>query len=117
MATEHFRAHTERAGDDTVMRLDGELDMSGTFVLEPKLDELAAESVDGDVLFDLRGVTFIDSTGLAALVGAHERLRDAGVPTRFVRGSDDVQRIFAVSGFDGVLDFVDPPPDDVHPVT
>src|SRR4051812_25662914 len=105
MATEHFRAHTARAGENTVMRLDGELDMSGTFVLEPKLDELAADSVDGDVLFDLRGVTFIDSTGLAALVGAHERLRDAGVPTRFVRGSDDVQKVFEVSGFDGVLDF------------
>ena len=109
MATDHFRAHTEREGDATVMRLDGELDMSGTFVLEPKLDELAAESVDGDVLFDLRGVTFIDSTGLAALIGAHERLQEAGVPTRFVRGTDDVQRVFEMAGFDGVLDFVDPP--------
>jgi anti-anti-sigma factor len=117
MAIHHFRAHTERDGDDTVMRLDGELDMSGTFVLEPKLDELAAENVDGDVLFDLRGVTFIDSTGLAALVGAHERLQGAGVPTRFVRGSDDVQRVFAVAGFDDVLDFIDAPPNDVPPVT
>jgi anti-anti-sigma factor len=117
MATDHFRAHTARDGADTVMRLDGELDMSGMFVLEPKLDELAAESVDGDVLFDLRGITFIDSTGLAALIGAHERLQGAGVPTRFVRGSDDVQRVFAIAGFDEVLDFVDPPPEDVHPVT
>jgi anti-anti-sigma factor len=105
---DHFSARTERDGDDTVMRLDGDLDMSGTFVLEPKLDELSADAVDGSVLFDLRGVTFIDSTGMAALVGAHERLQDAGVPTRFVRGSDDVQRVFAVAGYDGVLDFVDP---------
>ena len=117
MAIDHFHARTERDGEDTVMRLDGELDMSGTFVLEPKLDELAAESLDGDVLFDLRGITFIDSTGLAALIGAHERLNQAGVPTRFVRGSDDVQRVLAVAGFDEVLEFVDPPPDDVHPVT
>jgi anti-anti-sigma factor len=112
MPSDHFQARTEKAGEDTVMRLDGELDMSGTFVLEPKLDELAAENVDGDVLFDLRGVTFIDSTGLAALVGAHERLRDAGVPTRFVRGSDDVQRVFSVAGFDDVLDFIEAPTDD-----
>jgi anti-sigma B factor antagonist len=109
MALDHFRARTERNGDDTVMRLEGELDMSGTFVLEPKLDEITADVVDGDVLFDLTGVTFIDSTGLGALVGAHERLRDAGVPTRFVRGSDEIQRVFEVAGFDGVLDFVDPP--------
>jgi anti-sigma B factor antagonist len=117
MAINRFRAQTQRDGADTVMRLDGDLDMSGTFVLEPKLDAIAADSVEGDVLFDLRGVTFIDSTGLAALVGAHERLQNAGVPTRFVRGSDDVQRVFAVAGFDDVLEFVDPPPDDVHPVT
>jgi anti-anti-sigma factor len=109
MAMEHFSAHTERDGEDTVMKLDGELDMSGTFVLEPKLDALAPDSVDGDVLFDLRGITFIDSTGLAALIGAHERLQEAGVPTRFVRGTDDVQRVFEMAGFDGVLDFVDPP--------
>jgi anti-anti-sigma factor len=115
MTRDHFQAHTEKDGAATVMRLDGELDMSGTFVLEPKLDELAAESVEGDVLFDLRGVTFIDSTGLAALVGAHERLRDAGVPTRFVRGSDDVQRVFSVAGFDDVLDFVEPPPGEPQP--
>jgi anti-anti-sigma factor len=111
MAFEHFTARTERDGDDTIMRLDGELDMSGTFVLEPQLDKLAAETMEGDVLFDLRGVEFIDSTGLAALVGANERLRDAGVRTRFVRGSDDVQRVFQIAGFDEVLEFVDPQPD------
>src|SRR4051812_10790493 len=112
MALDHFRARTARAGDDTVMRLDGQLDMSGTFVLEPQLDRIAAEDIDGDLLIDLRGVTFIDSSGLAALVGAHERLRDRGVATRFVRGPDEVQRVFELSGFDVVLDFVEAPADE-----
>lgn len=106
---EHFNARTEQSEKEAVMRLDGELDMSGTFVLEPQLDKLAAHPPEREVLFDLRGLTFIDSTGLAALVGAHERLQDAGVRTRFVRGTDDVQRIFSVSGFDDVLDFTDAP--------
>jgi anti-sigma B factor antagonist len=114
MALHPFKASTERAGENTVMRLDGELDMSGTFVLEPQLDRIAAEEVDGDLLIDLRGVTFIDSSGLAALVGAHERLRDRGVPTRFVRGRDEVQRIFEVAGYDVMLEFVEPPPDHEH---
>jgi anti-anti-sigma factor len=108
MPLHRFQARTEQDGDDTVVRLDGELDMSGTFVLEPQLDRLDADALPGDVLFDLRGVTFIDSTGLAALIGAHERLRDSGVATRFVRGPDQVQRVFAVAGFDDVLDFVEP---------
>lgn len=83
--------------------------MAGTFRLEPKLDAIVADPPSNEVLFDLRGLDFVDSTGLAALIGAHERLRDAGVRTRFVRGSDDVQRVFTVAGFDGVLDFTDEP--------
>ena len=109
MKPEHFSAETEHDDRATVMRLDGELDMSGTFVLEPQLDRLTAEPPKREVLFDLRGLTFIDSTGLSVLIGAHERLREAGVRTRFLRGSDDVQRIFTVAGFDDVLDFTDAP--------
>jgi anti-anti-sigma factor len=106
-APEHFTVATERAGEATAVRLDGELDMAGTFVLEPRLDELVADPPEGGVVVDLRGLSFIDSTGLAALIGAHERLEHAGVPTRFVRGSDDVQRIFELAGFEGVLPFTD----------
>ena len=104
---DHFSVDTEREGPATAVRLRGELDMAGTFVLEPRLDDIVAEPPPGGVVFDLRDLSFVDSTGLSVLVGAYERLHAAGVPTRFVRGSDDVQRIFAVAGFDGVLPFVD----------
>jgi anti-sigma B factor antagonist len=104
---DHFSVATERDGRATAVRLHGELDMAGTFLLEPRLDELVADPPEGGVLFDLRDLSFVDSTGLAVLVGAHERLNGAGVTTRFRRGSDDVQRIFALAGFEGVLPFVD----------
>jgi anti-anti-sigma factor len=104
---EHFSVATADEGRARVVRLAGELDMAGTFLLEPRLDELAAERPAGGVVFDLRGLTFVDSTGLATLVGGYQRLTDAGVPCRFLRGSDDVQRIFTVAGFDDVLPFED----------
>ena len=107
VAPERFSVDTERAGPTTTVRLSGELDMSGTFVLEPQLDDLVADPPDGAVVFDLRELRFIDSSGLAALIGAHERLDGAGVPTRFRRGPDDVQRIFALAGFEGLLPFTD----------
>jgi anti-sigma B factor antagonist len=104
---DHFSVDTEREGPATAVRLRGELDMAGTFLLEPRLDDIVADPPAGGVVFDLRDLSFIDSTGLSVLVGAYERLSGASVPTRFVRGSDDVQRIFAVAGFDGVLPFTD----------
>jgi anti-sigma B factor antagonist len=107
---EHFSATVTANGGGTVMTLAGELDMQGTFVLEPRLDALVAE-VPAAVTFDLRGLTFVDSTGLAALIGGYQRLEESGVRSRFLRGSDDIQRIFTIAGFDGVLPFEDPPED------
>jgi anti-sigma B factor antagonist len=105
----NFRVETLPHGDATAVVLDGELDMAGTFVLEPRLDELVAAPPAGGVVFDLRGLSFVDSTGLATLVSCHQRLEQAGIPTRFYRGPDDVQRVFVVSGFDDVLPFADAP--------
>ena len=107
---EHFTATTTAAGGRTVMTLAGELDMAGTIVFEPRLDAALADAPE-DVTFDLRGLTFVDSTGLAALLGGYQRLEQSGARSRFLRGSDDVQRIFTIAGFDGILPFVDAPPD------
>jgi anti-anti-sigma factor len=121
--SEHFSATTqrvERSGDEgaarggsvTIVALHGELDMAGTFLLEPRLDDLVAARPPPDaVVFDLRGLTFVDSTGLAILVDGHRRLEEAGVDTRFLRGSDDVQRVFTVAGFDGILPFEEVAPE------
>ena len=106
---EHFTVATEPDGEDAVVRLSGELDMAGAFLLEPRLDAIAAQPPRGGVVFDLRGLTFVDSTGIATLMAGQQRLADGGVPTRFYRGSDDVQRIFAVAGVDELLPFEDAP--------
>jgi anti-sigma B factor antagonist len=107
---EHFTATTFANGEGIVMTLAGELDMQGTFVFEPRLDALVADAPEA-VTFDLRGLTFVDSTGLAALIVGYQRLEESGVRSRFLRGSDDVQRIFTIAGFDGVLPFEDAPAD------
>ncbi|HEX4691355.1 MAG TPA: STAS domain-containing protein [Solirubrobacteraceae bacterium] len=107
---EHFTATTFANGEGIVMTLAGELDMKGTFVFEPRLDALVADAPEA-VTFDLRGLTFVDSTGLAALIAGYQRLEESGVRSRFLRGSDDVQRIFTIAGFDGVLPFEDAPAD------
>jgi anti-sigma B factor antagonist len=107
---EHFSATVTANGGGVVVALAGELDMQGSFLLEPRLDAVVAD-VPEAVTFDLRGLTFVDSTGLAALIGGYQRLEESGVRSRFLRGSDDIQRIFTIAGFDGVLPFEDPPED------
>jgi anti-sigma B factor antagonist len=93
-----------RDGTGCTLRLAGELDMAGV----PSL-EAAAGRVWGEVstlTVDLSELSFIDSTGLAAIVHlsglcARHRCRFQIVP-----GPDAVQRLFELTGLDGVLPFV-----------
>lgn len=47
---------------------------------------------------DLGGVTFLDSTGLSALVYAHQRARDEGIPFAVTDPQPQVRRLLDVTG-------------------
>ena len=66
----------QREGDDAVVRLAGELDISTS----PDLQDTLAELTDKPrrVAVDLSDLEFMDSTGLAALLGAHKALDEQG---------------------------------------
>jgi anti-sigma B factor antagonist len=63
-----------RTTDLPSLRLAGEIDITRTRELTETLNELVG-STDGAALIDVSGVTFMDSTGLGALVKTNERLR------------------------------------------
>jgi anti-anti-sigma factor len=62
------------------------------------------------VVLDLRGVTFMDSSGLGLIVESNQRARRGGF--RFalaVGGASDVHRILEMSGLTKVLEFAEDP--------
>lgn len=87
----------------TRVSLSGELDMLSASCLG---DALAAARGSVAVILDLSQLTFMDSSGLHAILTARNRLSEAGCRLVILRGSHQVQRVFEVSGVDGVLEFV-----------
>ena len=82
-----------------VLRLTGEVDV----YTAPQLRERVIELVDGGtqhVLADLCEVTFLDSTGLGALIGGLKRLRARDGSLTLVIGADRIRRIFRITGLD-----------------
>lgn len=76
----------------------GEVDLQTAPVLRQTLSDAAAQGTDGDVIVDLDGVGFLDSTGLNALLGARAALRRDDRQLRVVKASSRVQRVFEVAG-------------------
>lgn len=100
---------TENGPDETVrLSLTGELDISSAPRLEDELVQVEAARPPA-IMLDLRGLEFMDSTGLRTIVAADARAREQGRRLTIVRGPDAVQRIFSVTKLDERLEIVDDP--------
>jgi anti-anti-sigma factor len=91
-------AVAESRYDSTVcLRLRGELDMATRSHVESAL--IRAEDSDAMVIeLDFGGLTFMDSSGVHVAVDARQRAREKGHTLVLLKGSKEVQRIFALTG-------------------
>jgi len=84
----------------------GELDLATVPTLDACLVELR-EAGFRELIVDLGRLEFIDSTGLRLLLQYDAEARQDGFHFCLTRGPRAVQRVFELSGADGLLTFTD----------
>src|SRR5947209_2758608 len=95
--------------DEAVMvAFKGELDISRAEEVERKLERIESEGPPL-VVFDLRGLDFLDSTGLRLILGADSRARRDGRRIVIVPGPEKVHRVFRITLLDRRLEFAESP--------
>jgi anti-sigma B factor antagonist len=90
---------TQDDGDDLVVRVDGELDLSTSPQLSAALTE-AGGGTATSITLDLSGVTFIDSSALRVLVLSGRALSQDGCELRIGARSEMVARVLAMTNLD-----------------
>jgi anti-sigma B factor antagonist len=89
-------------GAATVIEATGRLDM----VAAPQLKALVQSAVtkgQTPVVIDLSGVTFMDSTGLAALISGLRVTRQAGSDLRIAGAASQVLSVLQMTGIDRII--------------
>ncbi len=87
--------------------LAGEADLLGA----PRLQAAFTDACSGEpklIVLDLKNLTFIDSSGLHALVAGHQLCRTHGHDLKIIPGPANVQRLFELTGMNDLLPFGDP---------
>ena len=87
--------HPEREVVRVVPR--GELDLATTPELEEQLHELRRSGFE-HVVLDMRGLTFIDSSGIRAILAENEFAQTSGRDFSLLSGPPAVQRALEVCG-------------------
>ena len=86
----------------SLVRLSGELDCASAPTLEGHLQRLLGGNADR-VIVDLDDLTFIDSTGLNALLAATRRSHGSRDQLRIIEPVGQVARVFRLANLDQVL--------------
>jgi anti-sigma B factor antagonist len=91
-----------RQGRTLEVSLTGELDQRVARRLVNQLERFIEQGVRV-IRVDLRGVSFLDSAGVKALLCCMRRLRAAGGRLLLIRPSQAVRKVFAALGLDSFL--------------
>ena len=87
-----------REGTSVELTLNGDLDLHGTGQLRAGIEAALALGAVEAVEVDLRGVTFIDSSGLQAVLNGRAAVHAADLEFRIVGVSPTVERVADIAG-------------------
>jgi anti-anti-sigma factor len=108
-ATEVLEIAVSESGGVRLLRLTGELDLAAVDQFE-RLLTADHTSEAATFVLDMRELTFIDSSGLRALIMADQRVRDQGGRFVVVRGPEPVNEVLEMTGVARRIELVDEPP-------
>jgi anti-sigma B factor antagonist len=92
----------------------GEVDLATADTLEGRIVDLLEDGGCERAVVDLRAVTFIDSSGIRAILNAHRRARASGRSISILLGSPAIRRKFEIVGVTDYLE-IEPDPSDGTP--
>jgi anti-anti-sigma factor len=88
---------TKRSGSKAIVHVKGDLDAFSAPSLEAEVVHLIAGNAT-DVVFDLSGTGFLDSSGLRALLVAERSVLDNGGTMSLRAPSEAVRRLLEITG-------------------
>lgn len=97
-----FTVRESAVDGQSVLEVAGEVDMHTAAELRDRIHE-AIDAGERPVILDLSPLSFIDSTGLGALVSGLNHANAAEVPLRIVCPSERLLKLFRITGLHEVF--------------
>lgn len=93
-------------GQALLATLTGELDLHSSPEFKEKVSTLFNSHPQLKYLIiNVKGVSFIDSSGLGVILGRYKELKDRGGKLFFVQANPQIRRILKLSGFQKISEF------------
>ena len=99
----YFDCTSEQVNDTVVVTPSGEIDRDTAAEFRAALEQAVAQAGRGPVAVELSRVTFMDSSGVGALLAAHRLADSAGATLRARNPTPTVRTVLDVTNVSGLL--------------
>lgn len=84
--------------ENLIIKFKGELDHHTTEKAREKIDKWYFEKRKRNIIFDLRELNFMDSSGIGLMMGRYKTCKENGGEVFIVNSSSNIERILRMSG-------------------
>jgi stage II sporulation protein AA (anti-sigma F factor antagonist) len=93
----------KRAPNAVIVKIDGEIDAETAREMRRSIDVEYDEVGARDLIFDMKDVTFMDSSGIGMIIGRFKRVSAIGGSVKIVGADKNVRRIIELSGLGRIV--------------
>ena len=101
-----MQINCEETGGVSIFRMEGDIDINTSPDIKKSFDKIVSDKKD-KIVINLKGVNYVDSSGLATLVEILKNLRAYGGKLKLSNLSSKVRGLFEITKLDKLFDIVD----------
>ncbi len=90
-----------------IVSLKGELDHHSAKEVKDMIEEVIKNSGVENLIFDLSGLSFMDSSGIGVVVGRYKLISSIGGRVAIIKGNRSIDRLLKMSGITKIIDTYD----------
>lgn len=90
--------------DFLFVKLRGEMDQYTSDELRIKLNEIIVKYQISNVIFNLKNITFLDSSGIGIIIGRYNQVKNKGGKIYLVELNETIKKIVLLSGLNRICE-------------
>ena len=92
-----------KEGKTLIIDMIGELDHHASSIIRDKIDREISRTSTKNLIFDLKGLTFMDSSGIGVMLGRYKLIRKLDGKACLIHLNAQVSRIVNLSGMHKII--------------
>lgn len=94
----------KKSDNDLIIYLFGELDECTSSNAKCVLDNLIMDNLNAqNIVFDLSGLSFMDSTGIGLLIGRYKKIKNFSIQTYITGASIATEKVIELAGLYNIM--------------